>query len=285
MNGPAEHVVDHSVTLLQKIIDKVADFLVNYSFEVIGAVITLIVGLILAHWVAAVLARCCARKKIDITLTKFFAGALKLLILAFTITIALGKFGITITPLVAAGSALVFGGTFAFHGLLSNYGAGLSLLVARSFKVGDTITVTGVSGVVEEVKLACTVLSTGDGEVITIPNKHIVGEVLHNSFQQRVVESHIGISYAEDPERAIAIVQQALRTVPGVSQQPQPIVGIHEFADSSVNIGMRYWVPTRQFAQTAYAANLAVYHAITKAQITIPFPQRDVRITSQSAAL
>jgi small conductance mechanosensitive channel len=133
---------------------------------------------------------------------------------------------------------------------------------------------------VEEVGLAATNLSTEDGEQITIPNKHIVGEILINSFENKVVETSIGISYDDDTQKAIDAIQTALQKIPDIVAEPAPQIGIEEFADSSVNIGMRYWVPTKQYFQTLYQANLAVYNALEQAGITIPFPQRDIHMTT-----
>jgi small conductance mechanosensitive channel len=133
---------------------------------------------------------------------------------------------------------------------------------------------------VEEIGLAATHLSTEDGEQITIPNKHIVGEILINSFENKVVEMDIGISYDDDAQQAIDAIQTALQKIPDIIAEPAPQIGIEEFADSSVNIGMRYWVPTKQYFQILYQANLAVYNALQQAGITIPFPQRDIHMLS-----
>lgn len=106
---------------------------------------------------------------------------MRLTVLAFVMIVVLGKFGITMTPFIAAIGAIAFGSSLALAGLMSNYGAGLSIIITRPFVVGDTIQIQGVSGVVEEVGLAATRLETEDGEQITIPNKHIVGDILINS--------------------------------------------------------------------------------------------------------
>jgi small conductance mechanosensitive channel len=194
--------------------------------------------------------------------------------------VVLGKFGITMTPFIAAVGAVAFGSSLAMAGLLSNYGAGLSIIITRPFVVNDTIKIQGVSGVVEEVGLAATRLSTEDGELITIPNKHIVGEILINSFENKVVEASIGISYDDDAQKAIDTIKAALQKIPEIVVEPAPQIGIAEFADSSVNIGMRYWVPTKQYFQTLYQANLAVYNALEQSGITIPFPRRDIHMSA-----
>jgi len=267
---------------IEKYMDIIIEFAVKNGFQVIYAIIILIIGLIVARWIAKMIVRACEARKLDITLSLFLGNVVRLSVLAFVMIIVLGKFGITMTPFIAAIGAVAFGSSLALAGSLSNYGAGLAIIVTRPFVVGNTIAIQGVSGVVEEVGLGSTHLSTEDGERITIPNKHIVGEILTNSFENKVVEIAIGISYDDDPQKAIGIIQETLQKIPEIVKEPAPQIGIEEFADSSVNIGMRYWVPTKQYFQTLYQANLAVYNALNKAGITIPFPQRDIHMLSET---
>ena len=267
---------------VEKYMDLIIEFAVKYGFQVIYAIIILIIGLIIARWLGNMITRVCESRKLDITLSRFLGNVVRLTLLAFVLIIVLGKFGIAMTPFIAAIGAIAFGSSLALAGLLSNYGAGLSIIITRPFVVGDTIVIQGVSGVVEEVGLAATRLSTEDGEQITIPNRHIVGEILINSFENKVVEMSIGISYDDDAQKAIDTIQKALQGIPAIVAEPAPQIGIEEFADSSVNIGMRYWVPTKQYFQTLYQANLSVYNALLQAGITIPFPQRDVHMKTES---
>ena len=265
---------------VEKYMDIIIEFAVKYGFQVVYAIIILIIGLIIARWLANMVTRVCESHKLDVTLSRFLGNVVRLLVLAFVMIVVLGKFGITMTPFIAAIGAVASGSSLALAGLMSNYGAGLSIIITRPFVVDDTIQILGVSGVVEEIGLAATRLSTEDGEQITIPNKHIIGEILINSFENKVVEKVIGISYDDDPQKAIEIIQEALKKIPEIVGEPAPQIGIEEFADSSVNIGMRYWVPTKQYFQILYQANLAVYEALNKAEITIPFPQRDIHMPS-----
>lgn len=128
----------------QKILDKVVEFCVGYSFQAIGAIVVLIIGMVIGNWCSSLVLKMCERKKVDVTFSKFCASLTKLIVITFAIVVALGKFGITISPLIAALSAAIFGASFAIQGPLSNYGAGLSIIISRPFVVGDTITVGGV---------------------------------------------------------------------------------------------------------------------------------------------
>ncbi len=270
------------ITQIQNVVNIIIDFCVRYSFQIVGALIILGIGIYIAGWLSRIVIRMCEKKGMDVTLTHFMAQVVKLVVLCFVIIMALGKFGISVAPLIAALGAMAFGASFALQGPLSNYGAGLVIIMTRPFVVGNTILIDGVSGVVEEVTLATTILSTEDGEKITIPNKQIVGEVLTNSFENKVVEATIGISYDDDPEKAIAIIHGALSSVSNIPTEPAPQIGIEEYADSSINIGMRYWVPTKEYFETLYAVNLSIYKQFKEANITIPYPQRDVHVVSGS---
>jgi small conductance mechanosensitive channel len=263
---------------VQQIYQIVIDFLVNYSFQVLGALLILVAGIFVSRWVSKLFVKTLERREIDVTLRLFLGNLARLLVLGLFIVVALGNFGITLTPLVAAIGALAFGLTLAVQGPVSNYGAGLAIILGRPFTVGDTIQLNDVSGIVEEVKLAATVLSTEDGEKITIPNKLILGETLTNSFSNKVVEGVIGIDYADDPENAIAIIRRALEEVEGVTQAPPPQIGIQGFGESSIDIGMRYWALTDRYYQTQYAANLAVFKAVVAGGVHIPFPRRELRM-------
>ena len=264
---------------IQQIYNVVFEFIINYSFQILGAIIILIVGAKLAGWLGRLVTNLCEKKNVDITLARFLGNVVKILTLTFVIIIAIGKFGISIAPFIAALGAIAFGTSFAISGPVSNYGAGLVIILSRPFVIGDTITINNVSGLVEEIHLATTILTTEDDEKITIPNKHIIGEILLNSFNNRIVESSVGISYQDDPEKAIEVIREALSRIDDICSEPPPQIGIEAFGDSSIDLGMRYWVPTKKYFQTLYRGNLVVHKALKEAQITIPVPQRDVNLT------
>lgn len=260
----------------------IVDFFVNYSFQVIGAIIIFIIGLIIARWISNITLRICERNEIDVTLRLFISNCVRLLFIAMIVVICLGKFGISVAPFVAAIGAISLSAGLALQGVFSNYGAGFTIVLTRPFVVGNTITINEITGVVEEIKLAYTLLSTEDGEIITIPNKHIVGEVITNSFGNKVVEANIGISYSADANHAIEVVRNTLASFNEVTSEPAPQVGIEGFGDSSVDIGYRYWVPTQRYFEVQYQVNLALYNAFKDEGIEIPFPQREVTLKNNA---
>ena len=264
----------------QAIYKLITEFFITYSFQILGAVIILILGIYVAKKVSDLVFKLCERKHLDVTLSRFISSTVKIVIIAMVAIIALGKVGISVTPFVAAIGALSLGAGLAMQGLLSNYGAGLNIILARPFVVGDTIRIQNVIGQVKEVHLAYTLLADEDDVEITIPNRHIVGEIISNSHADTLIEETVGISYDSDPKEAIKIIIEVLDKVENKSEARKPLVGIESFADSSINIGMRYWVPTSCYFETLYNTNGKIYAALEQSNITIPYPQREIRILS-----
>lgn len=274
--------MDKELAYVNQFYMKVIEFLANYSFQIIGALIIVTIGWFLSKYVFNVLMKFFEQHDFDLTLAKFAANGVRILILGAMIVVAIGKLGISIAPFIAAVGAVFLTAGLAIQGSVANYAAGISLIITRPFKIGDTILINKVYGEVEEIRLAYTTLRTEDEELITVPNKNMIGEVIVNSFKYRVVESRVGISYDADAEVAIALIQGVIEGFENVSTETKAIVGIEKFGESAVEIGVRYWVPTRSYFKTQFEVNLAIYKALKEAKITIPYPQREIRIVSEA---
>jgi len=274
--------MEEQLDLVAEVYQLIVNFLVNYSFQLLGALLVLALGFLVGGWISRAVLRLMESRNVDLTLREFLAGVVKILVVGVFLLAVLDKLGISVTPLVAAIGGLAVGASFAIQGPVSNYGAGLVIILTRMFKLGDTITVQGCSGQVEEISLATTVLKTEDGELIVIPNKQIAGEIHTNSFEYRVVEAQVGVAYSDDPEHAITVIREALAGIDGVTGEPTPQVGIAGFGDSSINIDYRFWVPTHRYFEVMHAANLAVFKALGTGGLNIPFPQREVRMLGEA---
>jgi len=277
-------MISSEIQQVEKYYTMISEYLVKYSMQLLGAVLILIFGLWVAQKLAKVVAGLMQRHSIDITLTNFISNVVKVLLIIMFIIIALGKVGISVTPFVAAIGAASLGAGLALQGMLSNYGAGLAIIATRPFIVGDTIEVKGVSGQVKTIELGYTTLINEEKVVITIPNKHIVGEILHNSFSYSLVKGEIDIAYDANADEAIQLINQVLNDHEQVADEPSAQVGIERFADSGVTISYRYWVPTTKIIETKLAVNGGVYASIQGADIDIPFPQRVVTLTNTRSA-
>lgn len=271
--------------LLKDEIDQVAniyniiiEFFTNYSFQLVGALIIFIIGYMLSGKVSNWVLKLCLRHKLDITLSQFLANTSKMVMVIMITIVSLGKLGISVTPFIAAIGAISLGAGLALQGLLANYAAGFNIILIRPFVVGDTITVNGVTGVVEEVLLAYTVLKNEDDVTITVPNKHIVGEVLHNSKHDSLLELSVGISYQHNPLEVVALLEKTMLSLDIIGDNKKLQVGINEFSDSAITLAIRLWTPTINLYAAKYIAYEGIYTALDEANIHIPFPQRDVHI-------
>lgn len=261
--------MEDQIQAVSRLIDVAVEFGVAYGLQLLGALVILLIGLKVAAWVGARVVRLCERKGIDITLSRFFGNLVKLLVVVIVVIITLSNFGIDIAPLVALAGAGAFGLSFAISGPLSNYGAGLVIILTRPFVVGDTIELKGVSGIVDEVTLSATTLIGEDKERIIIPNRQIVGEILVNSDTNRIVESQLVIDSHNDPEVAIAAIEAALDGFEGLAEGKTPQVGIHDFNFAGIVLGLRYWVPSSRYYRTRFAVNRAALAALTEKGISL----------------
>lgn len=271
-------LLKEEIDQVNQVYNIIIDFFTNYSFQLVGALIIFILGYVVAGKIANFVLSLCKKHDLDTTLSQFLSNTTKMLIVVMISIVSLGKLGISVTPFIAAIGAISLGAGLALQGLLANYAAGFNIILIRPFVVGDTITVQGVTGVVKEVLLAYTVICDEDNVTITIPNKHIVGEVLHNSNNDSLLELTVGIAYKEDPIKTISLLEKVIKETGIVSGSREPQIGIGEFADSSINIDLRIWTPTENLYAAKFNANKAIYLALQEANIEIPFPQRDVHL-------
>jgi small conductance mechanosensitive channel len=270
--------VDQEIEKLQVISNVITQYLIDNGLQILVTLIILAVGYVIAKKLGKAIEGLMMGKNIDVTLSRFVGNSAHLVILVFVIMMVLSRLGINVTPLIAIVGALSLGAGLALQGMLANYAAGFTIIITRPFVVGDTLSVQGQTGLVESVHLAYIILLDEDDVRIQIPNRLVVGEIMHNSKEEKLVELCVGVAYKSDPHQVISIVEEALKGIEGISTARGPIIGIDEFADSSINIGVRFLAPTYQYFEFKYAANLAIYDAFKKQGIDIPFPQREVNL-------
>ena len=202
------------------------DLLVRYAFQVLGALAILAVGAIGARWIGNFADRALTKQAIEPPMRKLIVRAVKALVILFACVVALDKFGFQIAPLVAGIGVAGLGIGFALQGVLSNVMAGLTIIFTKPFRVGEYIEVLGVHGDVVAIELFSTTLIHPDRSRVIIPNRKIVGELLHNYGTIRQLRLVVGIAYHDDVDRALAIIQEVLAKNLRVLRDPAPGVGI-----------------------------------------------------------
>ncbi|MBN2453672.1 MAG: mechanosensitive ion channel [Candidatus Omnitrophica bacterium] len=257
------------------------DFISKNIVNIIGSVIILAVAWVIANFLCGGIRFLLLRHKADVTITKFLVDMLRAAVMCVAFLIALGNFGITIAPFIAGLGAVGFGASFALQGPLSNYAAGATLIFTKPFKVGDILEVGDQVGEVIDMTLARTILKTLDGTRIIIPNKKIIGEIMHNYSEFKKLDMKIGVAYSSDVEKALRIFKDVVARDKRITARPEPKIGISEFADSSINIYARLWCRQSDYWDVMFDINKAVLESFRHGGITIPFPQRDVHVITE----
>jgi small conductance mechanosensitive channel len=264
----------------QQLMDTVWELVITYGIKVIGVFVLLIIARIVARWVGSRVTRSMERSEVDATLTKFFAKLASTGIFVLAIIAALGVFGVETASFAAvlAGAGLAIG--LAFQGTLSNFSAGVMLLVFRPFKVGDWVQVAGVSGGVDQIDLFTTTLDTADNRRLIVPNSAIFGTTIENVtyHEKRRVEVLVGTSYGADLDRVREVLESVCRNLEGVLEDPAPAVYLWELGASSIDWRLRVWSKTADFWAVRERLTRAAKVALDREGISIPFPQMDVHL-------
>jgi small conductance mechanosensitive channel len=248
---------------------------------VIGAVVILIVGWIITGWVGAAVRRASGKfGMMDDTLRPLAAAIARYVIIIFTLIAVLNQFGVQTASIIAVVGAAGLAIGLALQGALSNVAAGILILILRPFKVGDYVEAGGTAGTVKEIGLFGTELATPDNVFIAVPNAQITGGAVSNYSQHatRRIDMVVGIGYACSIDDAIAVLTKLAVDDARVLAETAPEATVRALGESSVDIGLRFWVNAGDYWPTLFDLNKAVKEALDAAGIEIPFPQRVVEI-------
>lgn len=260
--------------------DTLSDLAKARGSSVVSALVLMLTAWMLADWMSRFVNRGMRRARIDETLTKFSSKLSRWVVLGAGLWSCLETFGVKTTSFAAlfGAAGLAFG--LAFQGTLSNFAAGVMLLIFRPYRVGDQIAVGGQSGKVDEIDLFSTTLDTGDNRRIFVPNGSIFGSTIENTtfHRQRRVDVTIGVAYAADIDATYDVLIRAVSSVPGRLDDPLPEIVLDDLGDSAVKWKVRVWCRTDDFALVKQRLLRAIKLSLDEARIEIPFPQMDVNI-------
>ncbi len=249
--------------------------------NILGAVIILIIGLILVKILAAILRKALMRTRLDESVHKFIINVMKV-VMYIVITVAiLGKLNVPTAPLVtvlgAAGAAIAL----ALKDSLGNIAGGVLILANKLFKKGDVIDVSGTEGMVDSIDLFVTTLKTYDNKVVTIPNGTVTTSVIVNYSKEemRRVDCVFSVAYDTDIAKAKDVLLAIADQCPDALDTPPPVVGVNQHQASSIDLDLKVWCETSKYFDVRYYLEEEVKTAFDKADITIPYPRMDVRVT------
>jgi small conductance mechanosensitive channel len=262
--------------------DKLIDYVIGHSGALISALVVIIVGLIAASWVGKLMDRWLTHRAMEQPMRTLLVRIVKLFIFAMALVIALGTAGMDVTALIAGVGVAGVGVGLALQGVLGNLVAGLTIIFTKPFRVGEWIEIAGVSGQVKTIELFSTTLLHTDLSRVVIPNRKIIGDILHNYGSIRQLDLSVGVAYGTNLNDATAIARRVLAANPRVLKEPAAIVGVTLLADSSINIAIRPWTKVDDYIPAQVEINQAVAEQLRAANISIPFPQREVRLLNHA---
>jgi len=258
----------------------------DYGVKVVAAVVIFIVGRWAAKALVGVVERMMTRSGVDALLVSFTKNIFYVGAMAFVFMAVLGKLGIQTTSFIAVLGAAGLAIGLALQGSLSNFAAGVMLVLFRPFKVGDFIEAGGTAGVVEEMLIFSTKLRTGDNKQIFVPNGSIIGGNITNYSAKptRRVDMMFGVGYDDDIKKVKRVIDEVLAADDRILKDPAPTVGVSELAANSVNLVVRPWVNAADYWAVLLDLNENMKLRFDQEGISIPYPQRDVHIHQKSAA-
>lgn len=269
----------------QKIFTDFQANIMTYGLDIFFAGTIFLVGRWAAHRIAEIVGRILASAKCDDTLAKFMVNLTYVALFAFVVIASLSKLGIETASFIAVLGAAGFAVGLALQGSLSNFAAGILVLIFRPFKVGDVVTIGGVTGRVEEIQIFNTLLCSGDNIRYFVPNSQATGGVITNitAHDKRRIDLTVGVSYSDDLQKVRAVLTGILNSDPDVLKDPAAVVAVGELGDSSVNFYVRPFVKTELYWDARFRIIESIKREFDKNDITIPFPQREMHVFTNSS--
>ena len=259
------------------------DLAIKFGPKVLAALMILTIGYFVGRWIARWLEHGLAHVEMEpparFLITRVVRAAVSVLLLIM----ALQNLGVELLPLVAGLGVAGAGIALAMQGVLGNLFAGLTIIFTKPFRVGEYIEIVGEEGNVNSITLFQTTLVHPDRSRVVIPNRKIVGEILHNFGNLRQLNILVGVAYDTDLALALELLRGILAANPRVLSDPEPVLRVQQLADSSVTIVVRPWVATQDVGLALGEINQAILETFRDRGVVIPFPQREVRIIEQAA--
>ncbi len=258
----------------------------HWGLRVIGALALLLVGWLVAKAIRSSVRHALTRTNVDSTLVPFVAKMAYYGVMAFVVVAMLGLFGIQTASIIAVIGAAAFAVGLALQGTLSNFAAGVMILIFRPFRVGDYVEAGGSAGSVIEIDIFNTVLNTPDNVRVIVPNSAVYGNTIKNyaTNDTRRLDMVMGIAYTDDIGTAVKTITGVLEAEPRVLKEPAMTVAVAELADSSVNLVVRPWCNKGDYWTLKFDLTRKLKEELEAAGCNIPFPQRDVHLFQETQA-
>jgi small conductance mechanosensitive channel len=270
--------MDEPLKALDQVTATAIDLGMKFGPKLFVALLILAAGVYAGRWAGRATRGALARVKLDPPVLHLLERAVRVLVLALFGILALQNLGVEMLPLLAGLGVAGAGIALAMQGVLSNVVAGLTIIFTRPYRVGDFVSIQKEEGEVLDVTLFTTVLGHPDLSRVVIPNRKIVGEILHNYGRLRQLDVEVGVAYGTDIDAALRAVDETLRANARVLQDPRPVVGVARLAESRVAIAVKPWVQVPDYLPAGAEVTKAILEVFRRRGIAMPPPQREVRM-------
>ena len=220
----------------------IVDLVVRYGFQVLGAIVILAAGALVARWAGTLVNAQLARRQMEPPMQQLVVRVVRVVVMLFALVVALDKLGFQVAPLVAGIGVAGLGIGIALQGVLSNIIAGMNIIFTKPFRVGEHIAVAGVHGDVASIDLGSTTLLHADRSRVIIPNRKIVGEILHNFGGSRQLNLSVAVAQPGDLTILLRGVREVVLANPRVLKDPLPAIGITQLTEVGVTLAVQPWV-------------------------------------------
>ncbi len=256
------------------------DLLIQYVVNIIVAIVILVIGLIASRAASNTINRVMKLRGIDATVTDFLAALFRYGVLAFTLVAVLGRVGVQTTSVIAVLGAAGLAVGLALQGSLSNFAAGVLLVIFRPLRVGEYVDLGGVAGTVNQVQIFSTTLCTGDNKTIVVPNgKVIAGNIINYSREpNRRVDIVVSVDYNTDIRLVKKVLGDVIANDSRILHEKGVIVRLNEMAPSSLNFITRSWTTNAEYWNVYFDLMENFKCALDSQNINIPFPRIDVNL-------
>ena len=259
------------------------DLAIRFGPKLLTAIVIVTIGVFVAGWAARTTARGLHRLDLEPPVRQLLTRIARILVLGLFVMMALQNLGVELLPLLAGLGVAGAGIALATQGVLSNVVAGLTIIFTKPYRVGEYIAVVGVEGAVEAITLFSTTLRHTDRSRIVVPNRKVVGEILQNFGRVRQCDIQVGIGYESDLPAALAAIRDLVQANARVLADPKPVIQVVSLAESAVVIAVKPWVAVLDFVAAAGELNLSLVEELRRRNISIPYPQREVRLIENAA--
>jgi small conductance mechanosensitive channel len=256
------------------------ELLIHYTVNIVAAVVILVIGLVAAKLISGTVSRVMRLRNIDLTVSDFLAALVRYAIIAFTLIAVLGRIGVQTTSVIAVIGAAGLAVGLALQGSLSNFAAGVLLVMFRQFRVGEYVDLGGVAGTVTHVQIFSTTLLTADNKVIVVPNGKVIAGNIINTSREPTSRTDIIVSVSYDAE--IALVKKVLGDIATaderIMQEKGVVVRLNEMGASTLDFVVRYWTANGDSQNVKWDLLEKFKEALDANNIGIPYPQMDVHL-------